>query len=181
MPVRVDSRRFVKFRYEPDYLKNRESLITDPAVCCSVPGLQRPSISRIKLDGGNVVGAGNIAILTDKVFDENPRSSRDDLVRELERKLKSLTMLDLDLTNVTDAGLKEIAELKNLTMLDLATTKVTDEGLKEIAKLNNLRFLRLDDTVVTDAGLKKLQEALPRCRLQLVRRFQVERPARSSF
>ena len=43
--------------------------------------------------------------------------------------------LDLSFTQVTDAGLKELAGLKQLQVLDLAHTRVTDAGLKELAGL----------------------------------------------
>jgi hypothetical protein len=41
----------------------------------------------------------------------------------------------LSATQVTDAGLKELAALKNLAKLDLsAANKVTDKGVKELQK-----------------------------------------------
>ena len=70
--------------------------------------------------------------------------------------LKSLQALDLGDTKVTDAGLKELAGLKNLQTLDLCNTQVTDAGLKELAGLKSLQALDLRSTQVTDAGLKEL-------------------------
>ena len=64
--------------------------------------------------------------------------------------------LDLVNTQVTDAGLKELAGLKSLQMLDLRHTQITDAGLKELAGLKNLQVLSLSNTKVTDAGLKEL-------------------------
>jgi hypothetical protein len=64
--------------------------------------------------------------------------------------------LDLSLTLVRDAGLKELAGLKQLRILDLWGTRVTDAGLKELAGLKQLQVLNLHDTPVTDAGLKEL-------------------------
>jgi internalin A len=46
-------------------------------------------------------------------------------------------------TEITDAGLKELAGLKNLQWLDLSSTKITDAGLKELAALKNLQTLDL--------------------------------------
>ena len=71
-------------------------------------------------------------------------------------KLQNLTILSLFDTKITDAGLIEVAKLKSLTRLILGFTKITDAGLKEVAKLQNLEDLRLDDTKITDAGLKDL-------------------------
>ncbi len=64
--------------------------------------------------------------------------------------------LCLNLTKVTDAGLKELAGLKSLQALYLAGTQVTDAGLKELAGLKSLQILDLRGTKVTDAGLKEL-------------------------
>jgi internalin A len=36
-------------------------------------------------------------------------------------------------TQITDAGLKELAALKNLQTLNLNGTQITDAGLKELA------------------------------------------------
>ncbi len=85
MPVQVGCSEFVKFRYEPDYLRGHESLITPAAICDSVPHLQRLRMSAVNLDGGNVVAAGDKVILTEKVFRENRHWSRQGLITELER------------------------------------------------------------------------------------------------
>ena len=62
-------------------------------------------------------------------------------------ELKQLTTLDLRYNrDVTDAGLKEVANLKQLTSLDLTSTPVTDAGLKELTGLTRLATLELADT-----------------------------------
>jgi Leucine-rich repeat (LRR) protein len=70
--------------------------------------------------------------------------------------LKSLQLLRLGGSLVTGAGLKELAALKNLRALDLVGTGVTDATLKPLAALQELRVLHLGLTAVTDAGLKEL-------------------------
>src|SRR5438093_6762019 len=47
--------------------------------------------------------------------------------------------LDLSFTDLTDAGLKELAGLKSLEMLGIGSTQVTDTGLKELAGLKSLQ------------------------------------------
>lgn len=69
----------------------------------------------------------------------------------------------LDLLQVTDAGLKELAGFKSLHTLKLSSTKVTDTGLKELAGLKNLQKLFLTEAKVTDAGVGELRKALPAC------------------
>ena len=75
--------------------------------------------------------------------------------------------LDLGRTQVTDAGLKELAGLKSLQTLNLDFTKVTDAGLKELAGLNSLQSLYLWGTKVTGAGFEELRKALPSCNIDL--------------
>jgi internalin A len=84
--------------------------------------------------------------------------------------LTNLTRLFLSSPQVTDAGLKELAPLTNLTRLFLKDTRVTDTGLKELAPLTNLTTLVLKDTRVTDAGVKELQAVLPRCEISTFHR-----------
>jgi internalin A len=79
---------------------------------------------------------------------------------------KPVVKVNLRGTQVTDAGLKELAALKNLTTLDLNLTQVTDAGLKELATLKNLTTLELVYTKVTDVGLKELRKTLPKCQIQ---------------
>jgi agmatine deiminase len=73
-PIQVQGKRFVKFRYCPDYLRGRyERLITHDDVCKQVENLGKFQKPEIILDGGNVVSGKNKAILTDKVYRENPK------------------------------------------------------------------------------------------------------------
>ena len=64
-------------------------------------------------------------------------------------------------TDVTDAGLKDLAGLKQLQWLNLTKTQVTDAGLKHLAGLKQLRLLLLTNTKVTDKGIADLKKALP--------------------
>ncbi|MGL4553566.1 MAG: hypothetical protein ACRC33_20585 [Gemmataceae bacterium] len=79
---------------------------------------------------------------------------------------KPVVAVNLEGTEVTDVGLKELAALKNLTTLCLWCTEVTDVGLKELAALKKLTSLGLINTKVTDAGVKELQKALPKCKIE---------------
>ena len=78
-------------------------------------------------------------------------------------KLQNLGALDLCNTQITDAGLKEVAKLQNLTELWLVSTEITNAGLKDLAKLQNLEGLGLSDTLITEAGIAELKKALPNC------------------
>jgi hypothetical protein len=76
-----------------------------------------------------------------------------------------LRMLDLSYTPVTDRGLKHLKNLKSLVMLTLDSTQITDAGLKHLKGLTSLNSLSLNNTQVTNAGVEKLQQALPKCKI----------------
>ena len=82
------------------------------------------------------------------------------------RKLVRLQRLGLWGTATSDAGLAHLAGLVQLQQLNLGSTAVSDAGLKHLRGLVQLQDLVLADTKVTNAGVKKLQEALPKCKIQ---------------
>lgn len=87
MPIQLGPDRFVQFRYAPDYLKDDPQLRTDDGA--RLLDLAKDAVrSRLFVDGGNVVRLGHTAILTDKVFSENPRFSRRRVEDELRRVLE---------------------------------------------------------------------------------------------
>lgn len=59
-----------------------------------------------------------------------------------------------------------MAALKELQSLDLhGCPDVTDVGLKDLAELKGLRKMDLRVTGVTDAGVADLRKALPDCEI----------------
>src|SRR5438552_634562 len=56
-PIQVGAGKLVKFRYDPDYLKNDPELRTGDGVVISFQEVGRCRRSKIILDGGNVVGS----------------------------------------------------------------------------------------------------------------------------
>ena len=112
-----------------------------------------------------LVGCGST--ISDPVVEESVRESLKKPEGELtEADLVKVTELILTLTQITDAGLKDVAKLEKLKYLDLAFTKTTDEGLREVAKLQKLEVLWLRGTKVTKAGVAELKKALPNCRIR---------------
>lgn len=87
MPIQTEKGEFVQFRYEPSYLADDLKLQSDPVEVCKANNL-RPTFSHINLDGGNVVHWSDRALITDRVFDENPKyTSRTKLISEIENLL----------------------------------------------------------------------------------------------
>jgi hypothetical protein len=72
--------------------------------------------------------------------------------------LVTLRQLDLNFTDVTDAGLGYLEGLRDLQALDLGHTQVTDAGLVHFKQLDKLRWLNLTKTDVTDSGLIHLRQ-----------------------
>lgn len=88
MPIQIDKEKFVQFRYEPSYLKDDLELQSDPKEVCKANNI-KPQFSKINLDGGNVVNWSDRAIITDRVFDENPEYlSKNKLIAEIEKLLE---------------------------------------------------------------------------------------------
>jgi len=75
LPVQIGQNRFVKFAYEPDYLRGYEHLTTGNDVLEHLPDLGQCTMSDLLVDGGNVVASKDTVVLTDKVFRENPGRS----------------------------------------------------------------------------------------------------------
>ena len=55
------------------------------------------------------------------------------------------------------------SDLEKVMVLSLRGTEITDAGLKEVAKLQKLKVLGLNGTKVTYAGVAQLKKALPNC------------------
>src|SRR5579884_4014086 len=76
LPAQVGLRHFVKFHYEPDYLRGFDHLRTGSEVCEQLPFLDDLQFSPLRLDGGSLVTSPRVAIVTDKLYRENPGLTR---------------------------------------------------------------------------------------------------------
>ncbi len=66
--------------------------------------------------------------------------------------------IDLWNWNISDAGVKNLAELKNLTHLNVGFSPVTGTGLRELKILKKLTHLRLDNTPIQDEDIAHLKD-----------------------
>ena len=99
--VQISKRRFVKFRYYPDYLRGEyEHLITSDEVLEQVRDLGAFAKSEIILDGGNVVPSTRAVVLTDKAFRENRIRCR----REFQARLEALFLMEKCIFIPTEPG-----------------------------------------------------------------------------
>lgn len=70
------------------------------------------------------------------------------------RHLESLNLYGAQ--NITDTGIRHVAECKRLEVLNLGHTQLTNAGLAELANLSRLRQLGLSKARITDAGLQRI-------------------------
>jgi len=90
-PIQRHDGVFVSFTYNPDYLRiGYKHLITDWIKVKPLPEQMKLVDCGLVLDGGNVVLQGRSAIVTKKVFDENPTLSH----AEVEKRLRDSLELD---------------------------------------------------------------------------------------
>jgi len=85
MPIQLPGNRFVVFRYAPDYLKDYPHVRTDDGASLLDLDCVR---SELVIDGGNVVRFHDTAIMTGKIYRENPNFERPRLRDELRRLLE---------------------------------------------------------------------------------------------
>jgi len=83
------------------------------------------------------------------------------------KPMSGLRKLKLNGTAVTDAGLAAVGNLGELTYLNLVGTEVTDEGLKSLEGLEKLEKLYLWQSKATKEGAEALKKALPGCDINL--------------
>ena len=116
MPVKTKSGKYISFRYEPSYLKGYEIQRTDYRKDIA-PHFNLPiTYSNINLDGGNVVFSPSKAkaVITDRVFSENPAYDKKTLLTELENLLEAeiiiIPSLKSDMTGHADGVVRFVNE-----------------------------------------------------------------------
>ena len=116
MPVRTKSGKYISFRYEPSYLVDDPQLRTNYKADIA-PHFNLPiTYSNINLDGGNVVYSPSKtkAVITDRVFTENPEAERDKLIIELEclfeAEITVIPSLKSDVTGHADGVVRFVDE-----------------------------------------------------------------------
>lgn len=88
MPIQTGEKRFVFYKYNPDYLQTKyyQRTITDVKGIGSIDSLRLADAMDLDLvvDGGNVVRCGSKIVMTEKVFFENKDKARKEVQRLLE-------------------------------------------------------------------------------------------------
>ena len=90
MPVQTESGKLIQFKYDPSYLKGNkewEESRSDVKEICRLNNIDA-IFSDINLDGGNVLICDGRAILSDRIFTENPKCNKESLKKELSELLE---------------------------------------------------------------------------------------------
>ena len=92
MPIQTESGKLIQFRYDPSYLKGNkewEDSRSNVREVCMQNGF-KPNFSNINLDGGNVLLCSGRAIVSDRIFSENPEyTDKSQLIKELSELLEA--------------------------------------------------------------------------------------------
>ena len=151
MPVQTESGKFIQFRYEPSYLKGKkewEETRSDTKEICRLNNIDA-IFSDINLDGGNVLICDGRAIISDRLFSENPEREKDSLIKELSELLEceiiiipALKSQDEDLTGHAD-GMVRFVDRNTLIGNERKPDeyKYMKEGLQKALDSFNLAYI----------------------------------------
>jgi agmatine deiminase len=145
MPIQIEKGKFVQFRYEPSYLKDDLELQSDPKEVCKANNI-KPQFSKINLDGGNVVNWSDRAIITDRVFDENPEySSKNELIAEIEKLLEVeiivIPQIKSDMTGHSDGMVRFVDRNTVLGNDREKEFKYWKNGINKILKEKGIEYI----------------------------------------
>lgn len=154
MPVQTESGKFIQFRYEPSYLKGKkewEDSRSDVKDVCRLNNIDA-TFSDINLDGGNVLICDGRAILSDRIFSENPNYEKDSLINELSKLLECEIIIipaqNGDYTGHAD-GMVRFADRNTILGNKLADEyKYWQKGMQKVIDTYNLTYI--DVPFITD-------------------------------
>lgn len=147
MPVQVDRDKFVQFRYEPSYLLEDLEHQSDTKTVCKDNNIN-PKFTKINLDGGNLVNWTERAIVSDRIFQENPEySDKSKLINEIEKLLEVeliiIPQINKDITGHAD-GMVRFVDKSTLIGNSLNKEFVYwRKGMTKIIRDHNLEYIEI--------------------------------------
>ena len=159
MPIQTESGKFIQFRYEPSYLKGKkewEESRSDVREICRLNNIDA-QFSKINLDGGNVLICDGRAILTDRIFEENPEYDKESLVNELSELLECeiiiIPAIKNDFTGHAD-GMVRFVDRNTILGNKLADEyKNWQKGMRKVLSQYGLKYI--DVPFLTDMKDRK--------------------------
>ena len=147
MPIQTESGKFIQFKYDPSYLKGNkewEESRSDVKEVCRVNGIDA-QFSDINLDGGNVLICDGRAILSNRIFSENPNWDKEKLVSELSKLLECEIIIipaeNDDMTGHAD-GMVRFVNRNTILGNKLADEyKYWREGMEKVIEQFGLKYI----------------------------------------
>ncbi len=147
MPIQTESGKLIQFKYDPSYLKGKkdwEESRSDVKEVCRMNNIDA-QFSDINLDGGNVLICDGRAILSDRIFSENPDWDKEKLVNELSKLLECEIIIipaqKSDLTGHAD-GMVRFMNRNTILGNRLADEyKYWREGMEKVIKQYGLKYI----------------------------------------
>lgn len=148
MPIQTESGKLIQFRYEPSYLKGNKGWIdsrSDVREVCRLNGF-KPVFSNINLDGGNVLLCSRRAIISDRIFTENPEyTDKEQLVKDLSELLEAEVIIipaqNDDMTGHADGMVRFVDHDTILGNNRSDEYKYWTNGIEKILKDYNIKYI----------------------------------------
>lgn len=162
MPIQTESGKLIQFKYDPSYLKGNkewEDSRSDVKEVCRLNNID-VQFSDINIDGGNVLICDGRAILSDRIFSENPDWGKEKLVSELNNLLECDIIIipaqKSDMTGHAD-GMVRFVNRNTILGNRLADEyKYWREGMQKVIDKYGLKYI--DVPFITD--IKDLKHPL---------------------
>jgi len=147
MPVKTESGQLIQFKYDPSYLRDTPEHIasrSDVDEIHSKNGIKAQK-SEINLDGGNVLICDGRAIISNRVFSENPDKDQESIKEELSKLLGCeiiiIPAINTDFTGHAD-GMVRFVDRNTILGNNLAAEyKYWREGMKKVLAEYNLSYI----------------------------------------
>lgn len=148
MPIQTESGKLIQFSYEPSYLKGNkewEDSRSDVREVCQLNGFE-PVFSNINLDGGNVLLCSGRAIVSDRIFTENPKyTDKEQLVKDLSELLEAEVIIipaqNGDMTGHADGMVRFINHDTILGNNRSDEYKYWTNGIEKVLKDYSLKYI----------------------------------------
>ena len=149
MPVQTPSGKLIQFTYNPSYLRGNkewEDSRSDVKEVCRLNNIEA-LFSDINLDGGNVLICDDRAIISDRIFSENPNRDKDELVKELTKLLECEIIIipteNDDMTGHAD-GMVRFVNKNTILVNNLEEEyKYWREGMQKVIEKYKLKYINL--------------------------------------
>ena len=147
MPVQTVSGKLIQFTYDPSYLKGKkewEESRSDVRKVCRLNNIEA-IFSDINLDGGNVLVCDGRAIISDRIFSENPSKDKDSLVNELSKLLECEIIIipaqNGDYTGHADGMVRFVNRNTILGNRMADEYKYWQKGMQKVLETYNLTYI----------------------------------------